>query len=55
MSENQNQPQQPPSPAGATPVVFGFIGILIGIPLSYLFQPGLIRTKLTCGQYITKL
>lgn len=33
----------------------GLIGFLAGIPLSYLFQNGLVRNKLSLGDYIAKL
>ena len=51
----QYPPQQAAKPPVAAPLILGFIGFLLGIPLSYFFQPGLIRAKFTCGEYITNL
>ena len=52
MSQNQNQPAKK---SGTASVVLGIVGFFVGVPLSYAFQPGLIRGKLTCGEYITHL
>ena len=52
MSENQNQPAKKSETAS---VILGIIGFCVGIPLSYAFQPGLIRAKFTCGEYVTNL
>jgi hypothetical protein len=30
----------------------GFIGLIVGYPLSYWFQPGALRTKLSLGGYV---
>lgn len=36
--------------------VGGFIaGVVLGYPVSYFFQPGLIRQKLSIGQYISHI
>ncbi|MBR6470227.1 MAG: hypothetical protein IKS83_00390, partial [Victivallales bacterium] len=56
--QNQNQNQNPPeeaSKSGPASKGLGFLGFLLGIPLSYVFQPGIIRAKLTCGDYIMNL
>lgn len=31
------------------------IGLVLGVPMSYYFQPGLVRAKLSLTQYIGKL
>ncbi len=35
--------------------LFAIIGALLGIPLSYYFQPEVVRTKLGLSEYVTKL
>lgn len=37
------------------PLPFAFIGLLLGIPLSYYFQPGIIQMKFTLPEYLTQL
>lgn len=31
------------------------VGILIGVPLSYYFQPDIVQSKLTLTEYLTRL
>lgn len=31
------------------------IGVLLGIPLSYYFQPGVVRAKMGISEYVTQL
>ncbi len=37
-----------------TPIL-AFIGALLGIPLSYYFQPEIVRAKLSLSEYLTHL
>ena len=55
MSEVQNPPEKTKKKASSLPLIGGIVGFVLGIPISYFFQPGIIRTKLTCGEYITRL
>ena len=57
MNENQNPPEQTQKKSGSSslPLVGGIIGFILGIPISYYFQPGIIRVKLTCGDYVSRL
>jgi hypothetical protein len=36
-------------------VLFAIIGAVLGVPLSYYFQPAIIQSKLTLGQYLSNL
>lgn len=36
-------------------VVFTIVGAILGIPISYYFQPSIVQNKLTLGQYLSNL
>jgi hypothetical protein len=36
-------------------IIFAIIGAILGIPLSYYFQPEMLRSKMSLLDYITKM
>lgn len=36
-------------------IIFAIIGAILGIPLSYYFQPEMVRSKMSLLDYITKM
>ena len=55
MDENQNAPAKTSKSKGPLPQILGIVGFILGVPISYYFQPGIIRVKFTCGQYVSNL
>lgn len=45
-----------PTAGSASPILVGaLVGAVLGYPLSYYFQPGGFRAKISLGQYIERL
>ena len=40
---------------GSKKLVFGIVGFLLGAPMSYFFQPPIIREKISFGRYVEHL
>jgi|GEM_PF-4135767 len=57
MTEHQNEPASAAAmPSGSDAVGLGVAaGVLLGYPISYYFQPGALRAKMSLGKYVQNI